>query len=218
MNTKIIVVVCIFDRFENLRRWAHAWSMSETTDAKLFFINNHYAGVDTSYWEQFCKNSNINYQIRPNIGYETGIIQDVVTKTLLSEEDWDVLFFVTDDTIPMKKTFIQTYIKELEKPDVGLVCMEISGQVTPHVRTTGWCVTKQIAEEIQFPEGIIDDKSKCYHFEHTGGEDTLMSQILRMGKRVVQISSLENSEIWDTHHTPLNRWEQWHTEFPGYNI
>lgn len=216
MGLKIIVVVCIFDRFENLRRWIHAWNMCEKMDAKLFFINNHYAGVDTTYWKELCDRDNVNYQIRPNIGYETGIIQDVITEKLLSEEDWDILFFVTDDTIPTRKTFLKEYVEELEKPDVGLVCMEISGQVTPHVRTTGWCITKEIAKGVQYPQGIVDDKAKCYHFEHTGGEGTLMSQILRMGKKVVQISSLKDSAIWDTHHSNLNRWEEWHVEFPGY--
>ena len=213
---KIIVVVCIFDRFENLRRWLHAWRTCEQMGAKLFFINNHYAGVDTVYWEALCKKSGVGYQIRPNIGYETGIIQDIIVGRLLPEENWDVLFFATDDTIPMKKSFLKDYINEVSKPDVGVACMEISGAYTPHVRTTGWCIKKETASQIFFPFDPVSGKDHCYHFEHTGGEHTLMSQVLKMKKRVTQMSNIENSAIWDTHHTPFNRWDEWHIEFPGY--
>lgn len=216
MEPKILIVVCIFDRWENLRRWAHAWDYCDKLGAQLVFINNHYPGVDNIYWEDFCKKREITYVKRPNIGYETGIIQDVITGKILEKVEWDVLFFMTDDTIPIKKTFLTEYVKEIMKPSVGVACMEISGNVTPHVRTTGWCIRKEVAKNIVFPHNPVTEKTHCYHFEHLGGQDTLMSQILRMGKRVVQMSDLKESSIWDTHHTAIYRWDEWHKEFPGY--
>lgn len=217
MNPKIIIVMCIFDRFENLRRWIHAWNMCEQMGAKLFIINNHSIGMDIDFWKNYCNKKGVEYIIRPNYGYETGIIQDVITENLLKEEEWDVFFFITDDTIPISKKFLTEYIEELSKPDIGVVCMEISGIYTPHIRTTGWCITKEVSKNLQFPDIPITNKDQCYQFEHTGGEATLMSQILRMGKRVVQMSTIENSAIWDTHNTNLNRWDEWHKEFPNYN-
>jgi len=216
MELKIIIVICIYDRFENLRKWAHAWQQCEQMGAKLYIVNNQSPGIDVDFWRKYCENREINYIERENVGFETGIIQDVVTGKLLQDE-WDVLFFMTDDTLPISKNFVPLYIEELLKPDIGVVCMEISGMYTPHVRTTGWCIKKEEADKLTFIETPISKKEECYHFEHTGGEDTLMAQILNMKKRVVQQSDIENSAIWDTHHTKLNRWEQWHKEFPQYN-
>lgn len=214
---KIIVVVCIHDRWENLRRWIHAWNMCEQIDAALIFVNNHHDGTDIGFWEDYCRVRNVILYNRGNIGFETGIIQDVITGKLFSDIDWNVFFSATDDSIPMKKDFLVQYMNELIKPDVGVVAMEVSGNYTPHIRTTGWCIKKEIAKDITFAHEIIDDKGKCYEFEHTGGEATLMAQILRMDKRVVQLSNIADSAIWDTDHTKLNRWAEWHEKFPNYN-
>ena len=216
MEPNIIIVVCIYDRFENLRRWIHAWQQCEQLGAKLFFVNNSYKGFDSNFWKDYCSVRGVEYIIRKNIGFETAIIQDVISKKIIDDVDWDVLFFFTDDTIPMTKGFLEKYTQELLKPDVGVVCMEVSGNYTPHIRTTGWCITKETSKNIYFSANPVITKEDCYNFEHTGGEHTLMSQILRLGKRVVQQSNIENSTIWDTDHTKLNRWEEWHKEFPGY--
>jgi hypothetical protein len=216
-NPNIIVVVCLFDRFENLRRWIHAWNSCEQMEAKLFIINNEFCGIDTAFWEDYCRVRGINYIQRDNTGFETGIIQDVITGKLLEEEEWDVLFFATDDTIPIQKDFLKMYVEEALKPDTGVACMEISGNYTPHIRTTGWCIRRDIAEVIEFKHTPITDKTHCYDFEHTGGDMTLMAQIIKMDKRVIQMANLDKSAIWDTHHTKLNRWEEWHKEFPNYN-
>jgi hypothetical protein len=214
-NPRIVVVVCIFDRWENLRRWTHAWNMCEQLGAKLVFIHNHYPSADKDFWKWYCKKRGVDYIIRPNIGYETGIIYDVINGNLLKDE-WDVFFFATDDTLPIKKGFLREYVSEVMKPDVGVACMQVSGAVTPHVRTTGWCIRKDVANNITFPRNPAD-KSDCYNFEHLGGGDTLMAQVLRMDKRVVQMSNIGESSIWDNHHAETNRWDEWHKEFPGYN-
>lgn len=213
----IAIVMCLYSRFENLRRWIHAWNMCDKMGAKLFIVNNQYNGIDINFWSDYCKIRDVNYILRPNIGFETGVIQDVILGNILEEENWDILLFITDDTIPMKKDFLKEYIEELKKPGVGLSCMQISGVYTPHVRTTGFCITREIANRIQFPYVPIENKEHCYHFEHTGGDLTLMSQVLRMNKRVVQVSEIEKSGLWDTDYTEFNRWEEWHTNFPNYN-
>lgn len=215
-NLKIIIVVCIHDRFENLRRWIHAWNLCDKMDAKLIFVNNTYKGMDINFWKDYCRVREVEYFTRENIGFETGIIQDVLLDTLYLEQ-WDVLIFATDDTLPISKSFIKEYLDEIVKPDVGVACMQISGNVTPHIRTTGWAIRRDIANHIQFTNTPITTKEHCYHFEHLGGENTLMSQILRMDKRVIQLSNLDKSVLWDTQHTELNRWDEWHKEFPNYN-
>jgi len=211
----IIIVVCIYDRYENLRKWLHAWQQCEQLEAKLIFVNNIPEGAtDVVFWREFCENKGAEYIERENIGFETGVIQDVITGKI--EKEWDILFFFTDDTLPITKNFLPLYIEELKKPDVGVVCMEISGRYTPHVRTTGWCIKKEEADKLKFVSSSITKKEECYDFEHTGGENTLMSQILNMNKMVIQQSNIENSAVWDTHNSKINRWKEWHDTFPGY--
>jgi len=216
MRPKILIVMCIYDRFENLRRFIHAWKTCDQLNSEVLIVNNSYEGIDSNFWSDYCKARGVKYIQRENIGFETGIIQDVVTNKIAGDIDWDILFFITDDTIMITKNFVSLYIEQLT-PDVGVVCMEISGRVTPHIRTTGWCIRKENAVKLKFATSPITKKEECYHFEHTGGEDTLMAQILNIGKRVVQQSNIETSVLWDTHHTELNRWEEWHKNFPGYN-
>src|SRR5688572_14828955 len=104
-NLKIIVVVCLYDRFENLRRWIHAWEMCDKHDATLIIVNNKYNGIDTDFWEKYCYIRGVKYVQRDNIGYETGVIQSVLLGRILDEEQWDMFLFVTDDTIPIKRDF-----------------------------------------------------------------------------------------------------------------
>lgn len=211
----IAVVVVVHDRWENIRRWAHAWKQCDILEATLHIVYNECDGQDEEYWRAFCNSRRINFIKRSNIGYETGVIQDVIEGTIVGE--WDVLFFVTDDTIPIRKNFLSRYIEELQKPNVGIVCMELCSNYTPHIRTTGWCIKKGVAKSLVFPASPVTKKEECYHFEHTGGKDTLLGQIITMELKAVQCSPLKESEVWDTHHNyRFDRWKEWHNEFPGY--
>ncbi len=214
---KIAIVVCIYDRFENMRRWLHAWNMCDKMGASLIFVNNTYNGLDTDFWKPYCETRGASYIQRENIGYETGIIQDIFLENLEIDNNWDVLLFFTDDTLPIKKSFLTDFMDKMLLPDVGVVCMEISGNYTPHIRTTGWAIWKDISKAVRWAYVPILDKEQCYHFEHSGGGLTLMAQVLQMDKRVVQLSNIETSPVWDTDHTNINRWEEWHRNFPNYN-
>lgn len=210
-----IIVVCLYDRYENLKKWLHSWQFCNKKDAKLFIVHNTEI-EDTSNIKKVVEEKGAYYIKRENIGFETGIIQDVVSGRILAEQNWDVLISATDDTFPMNKDFVEVFVQEVKKPDIGVVCIEMSGQYTPHIRTSGFAITKKIAEKITFPAQIVD-KQQCYDFEHQGGEHTLLSQILRMNKRAIQLSNLKTSIMWDTHHRGyLNRWQEWLDEFPGY--
>lgn len=212
---RVLIVVCIYDRLENLKKWVHAWKQCDRTDAKLIIIHN----VDKfrmNPFSELCRKNGISYIMRKNIGFETGIIQDLFLNRLSVKYDWDALLFATDDTIPMSTDFIQQYRNEVSKPEVGAACMEVSGVWTPHIRTTGFCLRKEIAKNIHWVYDPVSTKEHCYFFEHQGFEDTIMSQILKMDKRVIQLSSINESVMWDTDHTKLDRWQEWNDKFPGY--
>lgn len=215
---KTIVVVCIYDRYENLKKWVHSWNSSNIKDSKLFIVNNIDEEEDNSYWKKYCEDRGVNFLSRRNRGYETGVIQDIFLGRMFKEQNWDILLFATDDTIPINKNFIQKYEEVLKNENIGVAAMEISGVWTPHIRTTGFAITKNVANLINFVHNPILTKDECYFFEHQGFQDTLMSQVLNLDKRVIQLTNLKESYMWDTHHhEDHNRWEEWNKEFPGYN-
>lgn len=216
--SKTIVVVSLYNRYDNLKRWVHAWQNSHIRDAKLFIVNNADPEMNTTPWEAYCKERGVTFIRRDNIGFETAIIQDVFLGRMFKEENWEFLLFATDDTIPMDRFFIHYFIEHFNaKSDLGVVCMEMSGVYVPHIRTTGFCINWPTAKNIKFKPSQITTKEECYYFEHQGKENTLMSQVLRMDKRVIQLSAVKDSVLWDTHHhEDHNRWEEWNQAFPGY--
>jgi hypothetical protein len=215
---RIAIVICIYDRFDNLKRWLHAWkSCYKPLETELIVVHNQDEAHKVNRFQQLCKANGATYVPRLNVGYETGIIQDVFLHKLKINNQWDYLLFVTDDTIPMTKDFIRVFIDRLD-PDVGSVCMEVSGVWTPHIRTTGFMVTKEVSKRIYWINVPIITKEECYFFEHAGFQDTMMSQILNMDKRVIQLSNIRDSVLWDTdHRADHNRWEEWNREFPNFS-
>ena len=195
---RIIIVICIYDRLPNLHRWIHAWGKSEQLGAQLIIIHNQ-DEIKPNPFQDLCRKHGVTYIPRLNVGFETGIIQDVFLNKL-GIRKWDYMLFVTDDTIPVRKDFLVQYVNEAKKPDIGAVCMEISGVWTPHIRTTGFMVSRKVATDIHWIHVPIENKEQCYFFEHAGFQDTMMSQILLMDKRVIQLSSIRESPLWDTHH------------------
>lgn len=209
---RIIVVICIYDRLPNLHRWINAWGKSEQLGAELIVVHNQDI-IKPNPFKDLCRANNITYIPRQNVGFETGIIQDVFLNKLKIKK-WDYMLFVTDDTIPVSKNFLIEYIKEVTKPNVGCACMEISGVWTPHIRTTGFMVSRETASKIHWINVPIKTKEQCYFFEHQGFQDTFMSQILNMGKRVVQLSNIRDSVLWDTdHHEDHKRLSEYNYNF-----
>jgi hypothetical protein len=214
---KIIVVVSLYKRYDNMRRWIHSWNLSDTSNAELFIVNNVDPEMETSRLKKYCNEKGVHYISRENVGFESGVLQDVIVGNMFKEQNWDIFLFATDDTLPIKKDWLKQYVNLLTNPDVGVACMEISGVWTPHIRTTGWAIRKDVANNLYFVHYPIQTKEQCYFFEHQGYEDTLMSQVLKMDKRVVQLSNIKESVMWDTHHhADHNRWDEWNREFPKF--
>lgn len=214
---RLQIVVGIYDRFENLKRWVHTWKQCGRTNTRLTIVHNVDVLGCANAFKSLCQMNGIGYVQRPNIGFETGIIQDLFLKRLRHVGPrWDALLFCTDDTIPMRRDFVNHFRNALTS-DVGVACMEISGTWTPHIRTTGFCVKLDVARAIKWVHAPIATKEHCYFFEHQGFEDTFMSQVLKMDKRVIQLSSIKNSVLWDTdHHADHNRMDEWRKAFPGF--
>jgi hypothetical protein len=113
----------------------------------------------------------------------------------------------------MKKDFIRQFINKFNTPNVGCSCLEISKEVKTHIRTTGFCLKKEVSKKIIFLSDPISTKIDCYKFEHRTNV-SLYEQILKMNLSVVMIDKLNTSCMWDTGNRAfLNRWSEFNKEF-----
>lgn len=192
---KTIVAIIVYNRFDNLKLWLTCWDKCDKTDAELVVIHNYDLPADMAVYSQICDKHKVRHIARINKGFDIGVFKDVCQDVIKLE--YDNLLWITDDTIPMSKDFVKQFTSKLSN-EVGLTCMEIANYRAPlHVRTTGFCITEEVAEKLTFND--IKTKEDCYFFEHRGGDKTLMRQVELMGKKCVQISPLETSPLWDTH-------------------
>lgn len=192
---KVVVAVVVYNRYDNISRWLYCWERCNTIGAELVIIfNNDNPPVESYFNEGYAKNVRIIQ--RPNVGFDIGVFQDVCRGRLNGFPDYDYLLWCTDDTIPMDPDFIQRFVAPLEKR-VGLTCMQISNEVTRHVRTTGFCITRQLAERLKFPADPITTVQQCWQFEHRGGQMTLLKQIEKRGLQCIQIAPLDKSPLYD---------------------
>jgi hypothetical protein len=215
---KIIVSVIVYNRLENLKRWLRCWKDCDQTNAELVIVHN-----DDGQSERFktiCDEAKVKYVHRVNIGMDIAAFQDVCRERLSGfPNEWDYLLWITDDTLPMQKDFIRPFIEKLQDPSNGLSCMQIS-KSTPgniwHVRTTGFCISKEISKKLTFPADPIRTRQECYSFEHRGGKKTLSEQIRAMGLACVQVAKNAESPLFDTGYWKrLNREDEHEAVFPS---
>lgn len=195
---KTIVTIVVYNRYENLKRWLYCWKQCDQADSELIVIHT---GDEVETFKAICEENNIQYIHRKNIGFDIGCFQDVCKQRLKGfPNNWDYILWCTDDTLPMSKDFVQRFVEKM-KQGVGLSCMQISkskpGGII-HVRTTGFCISKETSKKITFPADPITTKAQCYYFEHRGGKDTLCNQVRNMGLDCVQVDAAANSPLWDT--------------------
>lgn len=208
------VVVIIYNRYENLKKWVECWQKCDKTNADLIVIHNLNSHLDSIRFKNYCADNGVKYIPRPNVGFDIGAFQDVCTGRI-NIGDWENLLWCTDDTLPMDRHFVSRFTNKLDSK-TGVVCMEISEEVTTHIRTTGFCLSKETAKRIKFATPNLNKIEYCYDFEHHAGELTFYRQILRMGLDVKQVAPLETSPLWDTgHRAYLKRNPEMINEFYG---
>lgn len=214
---KIIVAVVVFNRFENIVRWVNCWNQCDKNNAELVIIHNYQNESDLVKYRSYCESNGIGYIARINIGFDIGAFQDVCRERLNGfDNNWDYLLWCTDDTIPMAKDFISPFIN-YPNQSYGVTCMEVSKEIVLHIRTTGFCIKKEVAIKLSFPADTITTKGQCWNFEHRGGNRTFLNQVKAMNLEVLQIASVADSVLWDignARHLKMNRMNQ-HTSVFG---
>lgn len=211
---KTIVVIIVYDRLENLRRWLRCWDKCDKEDAELMVIHNFDNPEDQVPYRALCADHGIRYEPRINAGYDIGAFKDFCQGRYPA--DYENLLWITDDNIPMARDFVKQFASKMTG-GTGVACYEMSSIKSPfHVRTTGFCIRKKVLSRLVF--GDIVSKRDCYVFEHRG-QATLMLQVKKMGLRCVQVSGLGTSPLWDIgHRAHLNRWAEHNKIFPNTDI
>lgn len=190
MTTLIIIV---HDRYDNLKHWLHCLTICPPV--RTVIIHN----TDTEDWSGIC--SQHTYIRRSNKGFDIGAMQDVFTGKIDIGE-WDKLIWCCDDTFPVSTDFVQQYE---EAHTTGVICMDLSPYVRPHIRTTGFMIDRDTAFKIKW-NGIVTTKEHCYAFEHQDRHNTFMAQVQRMGRGVKQLAPRETSPLWDIgYHRKIDR-------------
>lgn len=214
---KIIVAVCIYNRFENLQIWLSCWKQSYAdSDAELLIIHNYYGNKELKdQFEKACKEADVIYIPRNKEGFDIGAFQDLC-KDNLGYMTWDYVLWCCDDTIPMSKDFLDPFIEAINQPGCGIAAMKISRSQSVHVRTTGFFISHKIAGKLKFPADPVTTKAQCYRFEHKGGMQTLTNQIRTMGYDCIQVAPDRTSPLWDKGYwRRLNREAEHYQVFGG---
>lgn len=205
-----VVALVIYDRFDNLAEWIRCWNMCETEGAHLVVIHNFESSVARDVYSTHCAEAGVTYISRDNIGYDIGAFQDVCRKRLVGFPEYNRLIWVTDDTLPMRRDFIMQYTNELNS-EVGCVAMQLSYERKIHIRTTGFCITRETAEKLEFHCDPIVTKEDCWQFEHRHESKTFLHQLFDMELSVVQIEDdVRVSPLWDTGHNIKHKREEEH--------
>lgn len=199
------LVIVVYNRLDNLKKWFHILSKCCMTSLKVVVIHNvddDKPRGDREYLD-LCDKNNAYYIPRKNVGYDIGAFQDVCKDRLCFFPSWSTLLWCTDDVFPTTKDFISYFVLE---PEEGVRCMEVSPYVRSHIRTTGFSINKGTARRLKFPADPVVTKQQCYLFEHRSGGKTFKAQIEDMGLEVMQVAPRETSPLFDTgYHRRLNR-------------
>lgn len=194
----IVVAVIVYDRFNNLKEWIRCWAMCETDNAELVIIHNYPNEIERESFSEYCQNLGIKYIPRINVGFDIGAFQDVCRNRLEGFPDYEYLIWCCDDALPMRKDFIKQYIDKANQPHIGCVALEISPSVRRHIRTTGFCVPRHVAEKLEFQVDPIVTKEDCYQFEHRGGNKIFLDQVISMNLKAIQLSPIQSACFWDS--------------------
>jgi hypothetical protein len=214
---KIVVAVVVYDRLVNIEHWIRAWKLCKKQDCSLYVIHNYRTTPDIPKYQSTCEMGGVGYISRSNVGMDIGAFQDVCRERLEGfPNDWDYLFWATDDILPMNKRFLSSFINLLrKKPNVGASCLEISHEVKTHIRTSGFMISKDIANKLTFAKDRLETKDDCYDFEHRGA-NAFYEQLRKMGKTAMQVEpDLKKAPLWDSHiRAHLRRYNEHFREFP----
>jgi hypothetical protein len=210
-----LVALLVYNRLPYLRLWLHAWKQCLKAEGEVTLVVVHnYDGIAPDIeFQRCCDEYEVNYIARRNAGYDIGAFQDVITRKICGEINYELLHWCIDDALPMRNDFLSEFqSKILQDEKIGGCGIQISHEYQKHLRTNCFMLRESVAKELQFPGSKIATKSDCYEFEHR--RFNMLYQIERLGYQVLQIDTDINRFFWDVGHLGrYNLWEKHYKEF-----
>ena len=179
-----------YDRPLNVERWLHAWYHEETQrhGSPLVIIQNQDTPRFNRDIHRIYQEYNPEYLIqRSNIGCDIGAFCHLGNRVDMG--DWDVLFWFTDDMMPMNRNFLDPFVEKIGG-NTGLVGFCYEPEVFPdgtkgcsnsHFRTTAFGIRREVFQKLRFPD-LRAGRSACFDFEH--GNFNMTEQVKKMGYNV----------------------------------
>jgi hypothetical protein len=187
---KILVAVMVYNRLHTLKNWLRAWKLADHLNSNLVIVQSA-GGVDTRDVANLASEAAAYHLIRPNVGMDIGALQEIIRMRAVHPHlaeiqifrDWDVLYWSTDDTLPMRPDFLRHFVDRFNDPRVGLVGNyllpnETYETVPEHIRTVAFALRKEVAARLQFPSTLMS-KGDCWAFEW--GSHNMHKQVQQMG-------------------------------------
>ncbi len=176
---KILVGVIVYNRQRNIEKWLRAWNNADKYGAKLAVYHNH----DGEEPPESMKTAILSYKPdfyipRKNSGWDIAALQQLILQKDVPY-DWDVLVWFTDDFLPMKKDFLNSFIVQIKKPDVDMTGLVFESN---WIRSVGFAVKKTVAEKWKWPAYPITTRMECLRFENY--DFNFSVQTLNMGYKV----------------------------------
>ena len=208
---KILAAVVVYDRHSTVSTWLRCWDASYRGRVPL-------AVCHTLPGDRLAAAA--IRMARPDVylprtgrgGQDIAALRHVIRS---APGDWEALFWCTDDTIPMRRDFLDLFARRMA-PGVGLVGLHFASQaaagpigpVHEHVRTGAFLIRREVAERLSFPAEAAG-KRGCYEFEHADPVANLTAQVRALGYRVTSLRGdepvaawweLEDDPMWDVGH------------------
>lgn len=172
-DLKILVGVIVYKRKNTISAWLRAWQNAEKYGAKIAVVHNYDGDRPPEDQKENIMQYKPDYYLpRPNVGWDLGAFQDMLTETRV-DFPWDVIVWFTDDCLPMRKDFLKPFVYKISEPGMGLVgqCSEGS-----YMRTNAFAVKKEVMKKIEYVEGggageepncsKILNREHCLRFEN----------------------------------------------------
>jgi len=231
---KYLTGLIFYDRPFLMRKWLHAWSRSRSYqicghESPLVVIHNQETPRYQRTIHKIYQEYNPDFLIeRPNVGCDIGAFCHLGNREDMG--DWDVLFWFTDDMMPMRLRWMDPFVEKIG--DAGLVgfCYEpevfpdgTKGTVHKHFRTTAFGIRREVFQKLKFPDLRLG-RSACFDFEH--GNFNMTQQVLDLGYNVDVVlgGPVDSPEyvhwtnfadwMWDCQlQADRNLWEHYNSEY-----
>lgn len=153
----MLVAVCCYNRPQNIEYWLRAWRNMDKSNVRLCFVTTGKHGPS--------KRTTSEYMTMKlsNQGMDIGALKQLID---VLPDTYDRIFWTPDDFMPLRKDLFSLY------KTADLVGTFWSAEKCLHMRSGGFCMTRELAKSLVFPKKLlipdvkIDQvKDACYEFE-----------------------------------------------------